>query len=62
MRKLHPSMSRDFEVNVPELHVERMTVSEEEIDIDVSQDPRRIFGHRSGPFYVKGTQLTVHVP
>jgi hypothetical protein len=34
----------------------------EEIDIDVSGDPMRIFPDRTQPFYVKGTALRIAVP
>jgi hypothetical protein len=52
-----------FSVIVPELDELRMQTSECEVDIDVSRDPRRHFfeDHPNG-FYIKGTEITVHIP
>ena len=52
-----------FRVEVPVL-VKDATVQlpNEEVDIDVSQDPMRAFFDRSEPFYVKGTALRIRVP
>ncbi len=52
-----------FELEVPTLSEDAMSMSEREVDIDVSRDPRRLFfeGHPDG-FYIKGTEVTVHIP
>ena len=52
----------EFDVDIPSLARQDMTTSEREIDMDVSQDPRRFFFERNGPFYVKGTEISIHVP
>lgn len=51
-----------FEVEVPTLLEGEVSISEEEIDLDISGDPRRMIFDRNRPFYIKGTELTVHVP
>lgn len=51
-----------FTVRVPQLHPDQMSVEQEEVDVDISGDPRRYFSDPSRPLYVKGTQLSVHVP
>lgn len=52
----------EFDISVPVLHEDRMELTEEEVDIDVSRDPNRPFVDRSRPFYIKGLRITVHVP
>lgn len=51
-----------FTIAVPTLHPDQMSLEQEEVDVDVSRDSRRYFSDPSRPFYVKGTQLSVHVP
>ena len=50
-----------FKVQVPILEEATMTTSQREVDMDVSGDPRRMF-FNPGPFFVKATEVTVHVP
>ena len=52
----------DFEISVPILDIPGMEMGEEEVDIDVSRDPRRFITDSSRPFFIKGTRITVHVP
>lgn len=52
----------DFEINAPILDIPRMELEEEEVDIDVSRDPRRYIRDSSRPFHIKGTRIVVHVP
>ncbi len=52
----------DFDVDIPSLQRQEMTTSQQEIDMDVSQDPRRFFFERGRPFYIKGTEIVVHIP
>src|SRR5438046_168142 len=52
----------EFKLNVPVLRREAIQqLPSEEIDIDVSHDPRRIF-MSPGPHYVKGTAVHIAVP
>lgn len=52
----------EFTLNVPVLRRDAIQqLPSEEIDIDVSRDPRRIFMSR-GPHYAKGTALYIAVP
>ncbi len=51
-----------YKLDVPTLLDSEMTMSEREIDVDVSRDPRRMFIERGRPFYLKGTEITVHIP
>lgn len=52
---------KKFELKVPELNEAGVTVIDREMDVDVSWDRRR-FLSQPGPFYVKGTEITFHVP
>lgn len=51
-----------FDVQVPVLEDSKMEVADEEVERDISSDPRRFIFDRSQPFYVKATRITVHVP
>jgi TIR domain len=51
-----------FELDIPRLLEADKTMSEREVDVDVSHDPRRVFFEHRGPFYLKGTEFTVHIP
>jgi len=53
---------RQFDIEIPALNESEMTMTEREVEIDVSGDPRRVFFDHSGPFYVKGTAVDVHIP
>ncbi len=50
------------EIKVPVLDEGAISVSDSEIDVDVSGDPRRMFLDPSEPYYVKGTKFTFHIP
>lgn len=50
-----------FGMTVPILHDGDKTISQREIDFDVSRDSMRTFMNE-GPFYIKGTEIVVHVP
>jgi hypothetical protein len=51
-----------YDIDVPVIFEDRMTMTEREVDVDVSHDPRRLFRERGKPFYIKGTEVTVHIP
>jgi hypothetical protein len=52
-----------FQVEMVELLRDAGELTSKEVQIDVSGDPLRYFSReRSGPFYVKGEQWTLHVP
>lgn len=55
------SFVKKFSVEVPTLKVEQISTSDQEIDVDVSRDPRR-FIRDASPFYIKGTEISVHIP
>jgi hypothetical protein len=44
------------------LQEEKIEATERDVDVDVSGDPNRVFFDSSEPFYVAGTEITVHVP
>lgn len=51
------------EVEMVELDRDGFELTQREVQIDVSGDPRRaFFPGRSGPFYVKGEHWTLHIP
>jgi len=52
-----------FRLDVPKLNRDGITqLPNEEVDIDVSQDPMRGIFDRSQPFFVKGTMIRIAVP
>ena len=56
-------LEQQFRVDVPALDRSRIVeLPKEEVDIDVSNDPRRDIRGRSGPLYVKGTAFRIAVP
>jgi hypothetical protein len=55
-------LSREYGLNVPVLDENKKHATTKEVDIDVSQDQQRLIWDRSKPFYVRGTEITIHVP
>lgn len=51
-----------FRIDVPTLHEEQTVADQQEVQIDVSQDPMRFIRDRSRPFHVAGTLVEVTVP
>ncbi len=52
-----------YEASPPILRLEeRYTGGAQDVEIDVSQDPRRVIFDRERPAYISGTRVTVHVP
>ncbi len=51
-----------YKFDIPQLKEDEITVDQEEVNIDVSQDPRRYIRDRNGPFYIKGTEIRFYVP
>ena len=51
-----------FRIDVPMLHEEQAVADQQEVQIDVSQDPMRFIRDRSRPFHVAGTLVEVTVP
>lgn len=51
-----------YEINVPALNKDGITVDQREMKIDVSRDRSRAIYDRSGPFYIDGTLVEVEVP
>ena len=52
----------EFRLDPPVLQEADTQASQEETQIDVSQDPMRHIIDRSRPFYLLGTQVSFHVP
>ena len=51
-----------FRVDPPVLRESDIQASQEEAQVDVSQDPMRFIRERSRPFYLPGTRVSFHVP
>jgi len=51
-----------YKLETPVLEDEKAYILYREVDVDVSQDPMRMIWDRSGPFYIKGTEITFTVP
>ena len=51
-----------FRIDVPKLHEDQIVADQQEVQIDVSQDPMRFIRDTSRPFYVAGTLVEVTVP
>ena len=51
-----------FRVDPPVLRESDIQVSQEEAQVDVSQDPMRFIRDRGRPFYLPGTNVSFHVP
>ena len=52
----------EFSINVPTLSDAEKYATTREMQIDVSRDPTRFIHDRSRPFYMTGTEITIHVP
>jgi hypothetical protein len=63
VEELTNQIAEEFRLEIPKLDRDRVRqLPNEEIDIDVSQDPMRGIFDRSQPFYIKGTMLRIAVP
>jgi hypothetical protein len=51
-----------YTLTTPVLDEQHISVDQVEMQIDVSQDPRRMILDRSRPFYITGTRVTHYVP
>ena len=51
-----------YDISVPNLLEDRISISNTEVDIDVSHERQRYIRDRSKPFYIKGTQIEVNIP
>ncbi len=61
--QLADTLVAKYSVEPPTLRRDEIAIAaERETDIDVSHDPLRVSFDRSGPVYVKGTEVTVAVP
>ncbi|MEP2890927.1 hypothetical protein [Tateyamaria sp.] len=54
--------AKAFDIGVPDLDHENITVDQQEVQIDVSHDSMRFIRDRSQPFHVSGTAIEVEVP
>lgn len=54
--------AKEYEICVPVLDEENITVDQRESQIDVSHDRMRYFSDSSGPHYITGTAVDVEVP
>ncbi len=55
-------LEEKYQINVPSLNREEITVGQRESQIDVSRDQMRYISDRSRPFLIKGTAIDVCVP
>jgi hypothetical protein len=55
-------LATKYKLEIPLLEEDKAYVSHREVDLDVSQDPMRLILDRSRPFYIKGVEITFHVP
>src|SRR6266446_1181004 len=63
LQELTSELIETFRLEAPRLNRDKiMQLLNEEIDIDVSQDPMRGIFDRSQPFYVKGTMIRIAIP
>ncbi len=54
---------RDHMFEIPVLSPDKVETDEDEVQIDVSHDPRRaLFRHHDGPVYIKATEYRFYVP
>ena len=52
-----------YSLNPPKIYEdEKYIYSSEEVEIDISKDPKRIISDRNKPFYIKGLQIIIAVP
>jgi hypothetical protein len=51
-----------YRIEMPKLKEDQITAEQQEINVDISQDPSRFIRDRSKPFHIKGTQVTFFVP
>ena len=51
-----------FRIDIPELHEDQIVADQQEVQIDVSQEPMRFIRDRSRPFNIAGTLVEVTVP
>jgi hypothetical protein len=61
-QQLPEKIAIDYGLAVPTLDEANKYATTREVDIDVSQDPMRYISDRSRPFFVRGTEITIHVP
>jgi hypothetical protein len=60
--ELCDSLAEEFQINVPVLLEDNITVEQEDTKIDVSRDQNRYISDRSRPFYISGTRITYFCP
>lgn len=60
--QLPRKLANDYDIVVPVLVDDQMQATTREVDMDVSQDRMRQIWDRSKPFYVRGTEITIHIP
>ncbi len=51
-----------YEIYPIELSEDQKVLDQEDVQVDVSGDPNRFFREHRGPFYVRGTRVTVTIP
>ena len=53
---------QEFDVVVPKLEDDKISIDQSEADVDVSQDNSRVIYDRGLPTYIKGTKLAFYIP
>ena len=61
-QNLAEMLAKDFGLSVPVLDEQNRYATTREVDVDVSQDPRRHIWDRSQPFFMRANEITIHVP
>ncbi len=59
---LAEELCETFRIDPPVIRESDIQASQEEAQVDVSQDPQRFILDRSGPFHLPGTRVSFHVP
>jgi TIR domain len=60
--KLAENITKQYELDVPMLDETKTHATTKEVQLDVSDDPQRRIRDRSKPFFVTGTEITIHLP
>jgi hypothetical protein len=62
LQELARDLTLKFKIEIPVLEEDKAYISHREVDMDVSRDPMRMIWDRSGPFYVKATEIKFSIP
>ena len=60
--KIASELLDKYKLDAPALHKDQIHTTNEQAQVDVSQDPKRLILDRSRPFYLPGLKISVHIP